>query len=267
MPTTYRAGHDIDVLTSNVPIPGFGLVPVNAFLVHGVEPLLVDTGTVVGADQFMDALGTLIDPGDLRWIWLTHTDADHIGALHRLLEENEQLKVVTTFLGVGSMSLSDPLPMDRVHLVNPGQRLLLGDRTLTALTPPTFDNPCTTGLHDDRTGALFSADTFGALLSEVPESAAELTEDELRDGQVLWATLDSPWLRAVDGPTFAGTLDAVRALEPTMVLSSHLPAATGELTDRLLATLASVPGAPAFVGPDQAALEQMLAGMTTTSPA
>jgi hypothetical protein len=170
--------------------------------------------------------------------------------------------VVTTFLGVGSMSLSAPLPMDRVHLVNPGQHLLLGDRTLTALRPPTLDNPCTTGLHDDRTGALFSADTFGALLPEVPESAAELSEAELRDGQVLWATLDSPWLHAVDGPTFAGTLDAVRALEPTMVLSSHLPAATGELTDRMLATLASVPAAPAFVGPDQAALEQMLAGMT-----
>jgi flavorubredoxin len=263
MPTTYRAGHDIDVLTSNVPIPGFGLVPVNAFLVHGIEPLLVDTGTVVDADQFMTALRTLIDPGDLRWIWLTHTDADHIGALHRLLEENEQLKVVTTFLGVGSMSLSAPLPMDRVHLVNPGQRLLLGDRTLTALRPPTFDNPCTTGFHDDRTGALFSADTFGALLSEVPESAAELSEDELRDGQVLWATLDSPWLHAVDGPTFAASLEAVRSLEPTMVLSSHLPAATGELTDRLLDTLASVPGSPAFVGPDQAALEQMLAGRTT----
>jgi hypothetical protein len=71
----------------------------------------------------------------------------------------------------------------------------------------------------------------------------------------------------VDGPAFAGQLDAVRALEPTMVLSSHLPAAPGRLVDRLLATLASVPGSPAFVGPDQAALEQMLAGMTTGAPA
>jgi flavorubredoxin len=267
MTTTYCVDHDIDVLTSNVPIPGFGLVPVNAFLVHGSEPLLVDTGTVIEAGEFMTALGTLIDPTDLRWIWLTHTDADHIGALHRLLDVNRQLKVVTTFLGVGSMSLSAPLPMDRIHLVNPGQHLQLGDRTLTALRPPTFDNPCTTGFHDDRTGVLFSADTFGALLSDVPTSAADLTEDELRDGQILWATLDSPWLHSVDGPTFAGQLDGVRALAPTMVLSSHLPAVPGVLVDRLLATLASVPGSPGFVGPDQAALEQMLAGMTTPVPA
>ena len=46
-----------------------------------------------------------------------------------------------------------------------------------------------------------------------------------------------------------------------MVLSSHLPAAPGAMTERLLASLAEAPDAPPFVGPDQAALEQMLAGM------
>jgi hypothetical protein len=60
---------------------------------------------------------------------------------------------------------------------------------------------------------------------------------------------------------FAADLDRIRALEPSMVLSSHLPPASGSSTERLLGALASVPDAPAFVGPDQAALEQMLAGM------
>lgn len=266
MISSYRAGPDVEVLTSNFPIPGFGFVPVNAFLVHGAEPLLVDTGPVVEADAFMATLRTLVDPADLRWIWLTHTDADHIGALHRLLEVNDRVKVVTTFLGVGSMSLMAPLPMDRVHLVNPGQRLELGDRALTAIRPPTFDNPCTTGFRDEVTGALFSADTFGALLTEVPESAADLSAQELHDGQVLWATLDSPWLHQVDGAAFAQQLEDVRALEPTMVLSSHLPAATGNLTGRLLDSLAAVPTARPFVGPDQAALEQMLAPLTAGAP-
>jgi hypothetical protein len=41
-----------------------------------------------------------------------------------------------------------------------------------------------------------------------------------------------------------------------------LPAARGSSVERLLGALAEVPGAPAFVGPDQAALEQMLAGLT-----
>jgi hypothetical protein len=42
--TTYTAAPDIDVVTSNFPIPGFGVVPINAFVLHGSEPVLVDTG-------------------------------------------------------------------------------------------------------------------------------------------------------------------------------------------------------------------------------
>jgi flavorubredoxin len=264
--TTWRAAPDIDVLTSAFPIPGLGFVPINAFVLHGDEPVLVDTGAVVERDGFIEALRGIVDVADLRWIWLTHTDADHIGALHPLLDENPSLKVVTTFLGVGAMSLADPLLLDRVHLVNPGQHLEAGGRTLTALRPPTFDNPCTAGFYDGRSGALFSADSFGALLAEVPKSAEELSETELHEGQTLWATIDSPWLHSVDARVFAGRLDGIRRLDPTMILSSHLPPASASLTGRLLATLAAVPTSPEFVGPDQAALEMLLGSMTSAVP-
>jgi hypothetical protein len=32
---SYKAAPDIDVLTSNVAIPGLGVVPVDAFVLHG----------------------------------------------------------------------------------------------------------------------------------------------------------------------------------------------------------------------------------------
>jgi flavorubredoxin len=264
--TTYRAAPDIDVLTSSFPIPGFGLIPVNAFVLHGSEPLLVDTGTMVERDEFMAALRTVVDPADLRWIWLTHTDFDHIGSLSSLLAENPQLRVITTFLGVGILSLVDPLPLDRVNFVNPGEQITVGDRTLTAFKPPAFDNPSTTGFVDDRSGALFTSDCFGALLQAVPEDAAELSEAELREGQVFWATVDAPWLHKVDRAAFARELDQLRRIDPAMVLSSHLPAAPGGMTDRLIASLEAAPGATPFVGPDQAGLEQILAELTAAGP-
>ena len=259
---TYKAAPDVDVVTSTNAISGFGNLAINAFVIHADEPVLVDTGSVVQSDEFMAALGSVIDPGDLRWIWLTHTDFDHIGSLHRLLDENERLRVVTSFLGFGIMGLGAPLPMDRVYLVNPGQTVDVGDRTLTAVRPPAFDNPITTGLRDERSGILFSSDCFGALLDEVPERAEDVADEELRRGQIFWATADSSWLRTVDRAKFASELDRIRVLEPTMVLSSHLPAARGSSLERLLGALAEVPDAPEFVGPDQAALEQVLAGLT-----
>ena len=108
---------------------------------------------------------------------------------------------------------------------------------------------------------MFSADCFGALLAEVPENADDLPDEALRQGQVFWATVDSPWLHDTNPATFASALGALRDLQPTMVLSSHLPAAPGRSLDRLIANLEAVPASPPFVGPDQAALEQMLAEM------
>jgi flavorubredoxin len=160
------------------------------------------------------------------------------------------------------MGLSDPLPLDRVYLVNPGETITVGNRTLTAVKPPVFDNPSTTGFYDHKSEAFFSSDCFGALLSAVPQNAADLSDKDLLDGQVFWATVDSPWLPKVDRGAFAKELDGIRKMAPKMVLSSHLPLAPGHMMDRLLASLAAAPGAQPFVGPNQAALEQMLKKMT-----
>jgi flavorubredoxin len=262
MMDSYKATPDIEVITSNFPIPGFGLIPVNAFVIKGSEPILVDTGTVVESAEFMPTLRSIIDPADLRWIWLTHTDFDHIGSLHQLLEENPRLRVITTFLGVGIMSLFAPLPMDRVNFVNPGEKITVGDRTLTGVRPPAFDNPSTTGFYDDKSGALFSSDCFGALLADPPQNAADLSDKDLREGQIFWATVDAPWLHKADEGALAKELKAIQSMEPSMILSSHLPAANGDMTDRLVGSLAAAPSAQPFSGPDQAALEQMLKEMT-----
>jgi Uncharacterized flavoproteins len=262
MISSYRAAPDIEVLTSDFPVPGFGLVPINSFVLRGSEPVLVDTGAVVESEEFMPALRSVIDPADLKWIWLTHTDFDHMGSLHQLLAENPELRVITSFLGVGIMTLAAPLPMDRVYLVNNGEQITLGDRTLHGIRPPAFDNPSTTGFFDDKSGVFFSSDCFGALLSAVPQNAADLSDEDLREGQVFWATVDSPWLHKADSAAFARELDGIRKMEPKMILSSHLPAASADMTERLLASLAAAPTARPFAPPDQAALQQMVEEMT-----
>ncbi len=262
MTRAIAAAPGVDVITTTAAIPALGSLAINAFVLHGSEPLLVDTGTVAGSSDFLATLRSVIDPAALRWIWLTHTDFDHIGSLMTLVEENPRIRVITSFLGVGIMGLtSTPLPMDRVHLINPGQSISVGDRRLTAVKPPTFDNPITTGFLDGRTGALFSSDCFGGLLPEVPDNAGDLTVAEIRAGQIRWASIDSPWLHDVDRGQFARTLDQVRRIEPSMIYSSHLPPAPGAMLNDFVESLAMTPDAERFTGPDQAALEAMLAGL------
>ena len=263
MISTFRAAPDIDVVSATATIADFGHLAINAFVMHGDEPMLVDTGSVVEADEFMTALRTVIDPADLRWIWLSHTDFDHIGSLHTLLEENPQLRVITTFFGMGIMGLSStPLPPDRLRLVNPGERVRVGNRTLTAFKPPVYDNAVTTGFYDETSRSLFSADCFGALLPDVPQSAADINAADLRAGQTMWVTIDSPWIHGVDRNLHTEHLAQIGRLDPEIVLSGHLPPAPGTMLNTLLDTLAHAPEAPAFATPDQAMLEAMLAGQS-----
>ncbi|MBG0827182.1 MBL fold metallo-hydrolase [Planomonospora sp. ID67723] len=258
----HRLTSDISVLSDPLPVPGIGFLAVNCFVLHAAEPVVVDTGLSLPDRGFLDALGSVVDPGDVRWIWLTHPDRDHTGGLFDLLRAAPRAKVVTTFLSVGIMTTERPLPLDRVHLLNPGQSFDVGDRMLTAFRPPLYDSPATMGFFDHASRACFSSDCFGAPLpsAELAESdeAGNVPADELRSAQLLWAAVDSPWVHMVDRQTYLATLRPLHAADPDVILSTHLPPAAGR-TSQFLDTLAAAPAADAFVGPDQQALEKMLA--------
>jgi flavorubredoxin len=158
---TYRAHRDVTVLNDHMEVPGLGFLPVNAFVIHAAEPVVVDTGLGLPDRDFVASLSEVMDPADIRWIWITHPDRDHTGGVFALLEAAPRARVVTTFTGAGIMSLERPLPFDRIYLLNPGQSLELGDRQLTGFRPPLFDNPATVGVFDTSTGVALSSDCFG----------------------------------------------------------------------------------------------------------
>jgi glyoxylase-like metal-dependent hydrolase (beta-lactamase superfamily II) len=251
------ASPDTHVLSAYLPVPGLGVLPANAFLVRAEEPVLIDAGVMALADQAFAQITSLMDPRDLRWIWLTHVDRDHVGCLPRLLDAAPQARIVTNFLGMGKLGLEMALDPARVYLINPGQTLSVGDRCLHALRPPAFDAPETTAVFDARTRTLFSADCFGAVLPQPFEAAEAIDRATLTEGLCTWAQIDAPWLSWLEASRFLAMLDDVRALSPERILSSHLPPAT-DMLDSLTGMLDLARKAPPFLGPDQAALLAMV---------
>lgn len=233
-------------LSSYLPVPGLGVLPVNAFLIRGEQPVLVDTGLAALGEAFLDTLGGVIDPADLRWIWLSHTDADHIGNLAAILEHAPKAEVVTSFLGMGKMMLAG-LAVDRVRLIEPEARLAVGDREIVPLKPPYYDAPETTGFFDTRTRALFVADAFGALMAAPATEAADITDASLGEGIATWSAIDAPWLAQADRGCLSRSLAAIEELDPSVVLSGHLPAArgmTGRLVRNVMQTCSGSPTEP-----------------------
>src|SRR3981081_4039378 len=112
---TIRVNKDVTVLNDYLEVPGLGFLPVNAFVIHAAQPVVVDTGLGLPDRDFVASLAEVIDPADVRWIWLTHPDRDHTGGLFALLDAAPQARVVTTFTGAGIMSAERPLPMSRIY--------------------------------------------------------------------------------------------------------------------------------------------------------
>ena len=101
----YIAADDVWVLPSylpvpDVPIPGRGRIVINSYLIKSSEPILIDTGMPVAREEFLSALWSLIDSKDLKWVLLTHDDADHSGALMEVLEAAPQARVYSQFIGL-----------------------------------------------------------------------------------------------------------------------------------------------------------------------
>jgi hypothetical protein len=237
-----------------------GVILANAFVLHSAEPVLIDTGLGTDGDQFMAAVESVIDPSDLRWVWLTHDDTDHTGNIQAVMERAPQARLATHGLGALRMSTWWPVPLERVHALQADSVLDVGERTLQAVRPPMFDNPTSIGIYDAAKRTLFSVDTFGAILPGVVQDVADLAEPELVGGMVGWSTFDTPWAHLVDRARFGEVLATVRGLGPDLVLSSHLPAASG-CADQLLKIAESVPDAEPFVPPDHTAFAAIVAQM------
>jgi hypothetical protein len=265
MDAPYQAAPDVHVLPAHLPIPGIGVLPINAYVLRAEEPVLIDAGLGIDSDQFVEAVSSIVDLAALRWIWLTHDDADHTGSIRRVMEAAPNARLVTHAMNALRMSTWWQVPLDRVYAIRPGDRIPVGDRTLRAVAPPLFDNPMSIGLLDEATGSLFTVDSFGALLPEATEDAAEVPHEALAGGMQAWAMADSPWSQLVDRPRFDAVLEGVRGLQPTRILSSHLPAARGTSLERFLEVLRSVPDAEPLSPPSQEEFAHMLAAMLAAS--
>jgi flavorubredoxin len=252
-----RVNADTYIITTDFPAGPLGILPINWYLIESREPVLVDTGMPIEREQFLTTLQSLIDPREIKWIFLTHDDNDHAGNLHQVMEAAPNARVVIPFVGFARLADSHELPIERVLLINPGQSFSAGDRQLAVVRPAIWDSPATHSLYDSKNSVLFSADSLGAFIPGPAEDVTDVPEDVFTEGFQIFARVLSPWLHLVDQGKFDSHLDAIGKLAPETILSSHGPVARGR-TDTLLKALSATPAMEPFVGPDH---EEMLATM------
>jgi glyoxylase-like metal-dependent hydrolase (beta-lactamase superfamily II) len=82
-PTTYvpptKVAADTWVIHSLQPALGQPLfVYLNSMVLLGAEPMIVDTGTIANREQWLEDAFSLVEPEDVRWIFLSHDDGEWV---------------------------------------------------------------------------------------------------------------------------------------------------------------------------------------------
>ena len=238
-------------------------IPANSMLIRGAEPVIVDTGAPAHREHWLEQVFGLVDPADVRWVFLSHDDGDHIGNLHEVLELCPNATLVTNFFTDARVSLEDPvpLPLDRMIWREPGAVLDVGDRRLRLFLPPIFDGPTTRGLLDERTGVLWAVDSFAAATPGAVHSVEDLPPAMYDETFALFNSLVSPWHQWLDRDVYRQHADSVQALAPRVVASAHGPVLTGDAIGDAFDRVRAMAGAPIVEPPGQPALDEILASL------
>ena len=254
-------------LITNLAPAGPGVyVPANSMLIRGTEPVVVDTGAPVHRERWLEQVFSLVDPEDVRWVFLSHDDGDHMGNLYELIDMCPQATLVVNFFIHKRLILDRSLPVARTRWVGPGESFDVGDRRLHLVVPPIFDGPTTRGLYDERTAVMWAVDSFAALTPGAIHDVADVPGEIFEGTFPLLNSLTSPWHQWLDPVRYHRHVDSVEALRPVAVASAHGPVLTGPAIPDAFERVRAMAGEPIVAPPGQPMLDELVAAALAEVP-
>lgn len=191
----------------------------NQYLVQDDAPLLFHTGMQSLFAPVCEAIATVLPVSQLRYIALSHVEADECGALNSFLASAPQAQAVCSRVGA-AISLGD-LAVRPARGLADGEVLALGQHDIQWLDSPHVPHNWETGyLYDRTTGTLFCGDLFVQGGHELPpltssdilEPAEAFRRAEPETG------LPPSWSL---GPGTRDILERFAALRPTTLACMH----------------------------------------------
>ena len=207
--------------------PAGGYLGAHSLVIRGAEPVIVDTSVLFGRDRWLENVFSLVEPEDVRWIFLSHDDHDHLGNLEVVLERCPNATLLSNYATVARLVADVELPLERMRWSNVGDTIDVGDRNLVVVRPPMFDSPATRGFFDPRTGVLWGVDTFGTSFPGAVYDADDVPPDMYDESFVLLNLLNTPWLEWADAGRFADHVATTESLPLEVVASAHGPVHRG----------------------------------------
>jgi flavorubredoxin/flavin reductase (DIM6/NTAB) family NADH-FMN oxidoreductase RutF len=133
----------------------------NSFIIRGEKTALVDTSHEKFRELYLDLLTGLINPAEIDYLIISHTEPDHSGLVKDVLRLAPQATVVGAKVAIQFLEDMVHQPFERMQVKN-GDRLDLGNgHILEFVSAPNLHWPDTIFTYDHKTQILFTCDAFG----------------------------------------------------------------------------------------------------------
>lgn len=133
----------------------------NSFLIRGEKTALVDTSHEKFRQLYLDTLKGLINPTEIDYLIISHTEPDHSGLVKDVLQLAPQVTVVGSKVAIQFLEDFVHQPFERLIVKN-GDKLDLGKgHVLEFVNAPNLHWPDTIFSYDAGTQVMFTCDAFG----------------------------------------------------------------------------------------------------------
>ena len=200
----------------------------NAYLVKGKEKTaLIDTVKEPFKEEYLNLIGTIIDPKEIDYIVINHTEPDHSGALPYLYDFVPNITPVysrTAKTFVSSILHKEFNPI----VVGDGDKIDLGGKTLSFVTAPFLHWPDTMFTYLEEDKILFPCDAFGAHYC-----SEQRFNDEIEERDVVHAAFEY-YYKCILRPFkdhIVRAMEKIKDLDIDIIAPSHGPILRANVPD------------------------------------
>ncbi|WP_026895393.1 FprA family A-type flavoprotein [Clostridiisalibacter paucivorans] len=132
----------------------------NSYFIDADKKAIIETSKEKYKTEYLEKVKTVVNPEEIDYIILNHTEPDHSGNLRHLLRLAPNAKVVGSKSAINFLKHIVDIDFESI-IVKDGDTLDLGNKTLKFISAPFLHWPDSmyTYLEEDKT--LFSCDSFG----------------------------------------------------------------------------------------------------------
>lgn len=209
---------DRDIVTFDVVMETQYGTTYNSYFINSDKKAIIETTKEKFWEVYLNKIEKVVDPAEIDYIVLNHTEPDHSGSLGNLLNIAPDAVVVGS--GNAIRYLKELLGRDFPHkIVKDGDKLDLGNKTLNFISAPNLHWPDSMYSYLEEDKLLFTCDSFGA----------HYCDAEMFDDKVDTAKFDDAFRYYFDvilkpfSKFLLKAIDKIEKLEIDMICNGHGP--------------------------------------------